>query len=126
MLQVTKDYKTLKKEWYKKLKDSGFTDIEYEGGHIKAPVFRSSRAKTLTLAKIEAIQAYYLMATHFLNDHNFATETDRIVWLYHSEGLSIRKIYDTLKKANQKVGNNRIRDIIKRLRTEMKARYLQP
>jgi hypothetical protein len=123
------DLNKLKKIWYKKLKKSGFEDIERDEYSLKyttsnALFSKHGRIRTGTHVMI---QEYYYMAEHFLNSYTFASERDRVIWNYHTNGLSNDNIAKTLKKARiKKCGRWTVWRIINELKEimfkEMKAR----
>jgi uncharacterized protein YdaT len=87
-------FKKLQAEWYKKLKDEGFKDIEdtnSENEFLKD--WHSSYFQTRhTPLDFEANAEYYRRATALLNGYEFASELERSVWALHSDGVSLRKI----------------------------------
>lgn len=99
------EYEKLRKIWYKKLERSGFNDIELNDNDLKEPssIFRLSRnPQVVWKAKV----AYYHMATRFLNDYEFKSKQDKIIWEYHTEGLACRNIAKLLTKALRKKINH--------------------
>lgn len=115
----------LQETWYKKLKNEGFNDIEYADGSIAVGVPRSLGWKDADLRV--STQEYYYMAYHFLNEYKFECERDRIIWEYHSNGISSRNIAKLLKQARlRKKGRSRDRIWvkIKELEAIMKGLYL--
>jgi len=124
-----KEFKKLKNSWYEKLKKSGFEDIEYKDGSLKSSAFRRQRDKNkhYTQIQIDAVQAYYRMAFHFLHEYEFESEFDRIVWEYHTNGIGTRSISKLLQKVNLSgTSKTKIWLTVKKLREIMKRRYLQP
>lgn len=90
-----KQLKKLKALWEKKLKKSGFEDIEQKDGRLKAwhsHRFAVEAKKTVFEAKAE----YYRKAEHFLNDAQFSSKKERRVWELHSQGVSERDIADSV------------------------------
>lgn len=119
------DLKSQTTIWYKKLKDSGFVDIEHKSGMVKAGVPNSAHYHDATLRELTL--DYYRMAQHFLNNNKFETEQDRVIWTYRTEGLSIREIVKVLNKATRKKTNRiRIWKTVQKLEQEMKDYYLRP
>lgn len=124
-------YKKLRKTWYKKLKESGFKDIEFNddtlAGNHSSTFYRNipnhtklQNPKVVWEAKLE----YYTMAEHFLNEHKFENSLEKIIWEYHSNGLSIRSIIKILHKDKvTKTNRDTVWKTIKRLSTEMKKLY---
>lgn len=121
------DYAKLKKIWYDKLEKSGFDDIEDDQERLKSysSIFVRKDQRMNALDTWQAKAAYYSMAEQFLNDFEFESKFQRIVWEYHANGISIRDISKLLKKARVKRTINRdaIWLIIKELEHEMKVMY---
>lgn len=116
-------YEVQRKYWYKKLADKGFVDIEKSilRFHDGTAQFRRERSTRSWQAK----QAYYIMAEHFLNDHNFNSKLERVIWEYHANGISMRDIVQLLMKVNIKdKKKDTILAIIKDLRKIMINRYM--
>lgn len=126
MPKKNKDFKTLQKEWYQKLKDKGFVDIEYnyDGQNFLTP--EDLRAHKIPMHIIEAKAAYFQMAERFLNEHNFESNAEKAIWEYHANGLSAPEIVKVLSKVRTKKIYTRdiTLDILKRLKHQMKSRYL--
>lgn len=119
MSQQTK----LQRLWYRKLKDSGFKDIEHSSGALDRSYTKSKR----TQVEIEVIQYYYSMASALLNDHKFVDPIEKTIWEYYSEGMSAREISEVLEQAGVKKKRHvTVSKIIKRLETIMKVKYLRP
>jgi len=94
----SKEYQRLKKIWYAKLAATGFEDIEPNENTLKKWSYSFNRHYD-TADLIQAKADYYYEAGHFLNSHKFETEVERVIWEYHTNGLSIRNIIKILKKA---------------------------
>lgn len=110
--------------WYSKLAASGFEDIEYKNGMMRRTIPQSIDKNRKSQVLIASIQDYYTMATHFLNDYKFETEMDKIIWEYHTEGLSIRSIVSVLKKARvRRMGRDSVWKVVNRLENLMKLMY---
>jgi hypothetical protein len=119
------NYNQLKAKYYKKLKDSGFKDIEHGTDLINSGVPYLIRvAENKTTAYSETAE-YYYMCQCFLHEHTFDTTLEKVIWEYYTEGLSYRQIESTLLKVKIKnYKRDKIWRIIKRLESLMKARYL--
>jgi hypothetical protein len=81
----TKKFMELHKKWEKELKKSGFRDLEVQTetisfGKIKRP------------ERVVSTLEYYTQASKFYWDYTFKSEHEKIVWLYHSEGVPYREI----------------------------------
>lgn len=127
---TTKPSKELQAEWDKKLKESGFEDIENGLGHLKL-WSRSFGVHHPDSARVEAAQEYYSMAGKFLHDYEFTSEMQKTIWEYHANGLSIRDIVKVLGKAkiiNPSTGTPysrmRVFRIVRSLEDSMKRMYL--
>lgn len=108
-----KEFSKLQAEWYRKLKKSGFDDVEQTDGNLKiwsAHYFQSAYTPDSFTAK----ETYYRLAGQFLHSHKFKTPHEREVWRLHSEGESIRAIAAHLGSYP-----NKIHKIIKKLSKEM-------
>jgi hypothetical protein len=128
-LSSRKELGKLKAHWYNKLKESGFKDIETRSGTTG----RKNQKEGLpniehrVPLQIEIIDQYYSMASSFAHDHNFETELEKTIWIYHSEGLSVREIATTLIKAGIKQHKkDTVNKIIRNLEDLMKKKYLSP
>lgn len=100
----------LKLKWNKRLKDSGFEDIENADGSLKPEVDYRSMDSTRGDILHDGRQEYYYVAQDFLNRGKFATLLDYTVWKLHTEGTSYRDIGNELKLTFYKV-----RSIVKKI-----------
>lgn len=87
--ETCKDCRALRSEWYEYLEHSGFTDIEDSIGLKDRGSLQALESKS---AIFHSQQNYYQWARSKLNDGRFNSETDRLIWEYHTEGLSKRQI----------------------------------
>lgn len=113
-----KEFKELQSEWYNKLKDSGFKDIEQEDGNLKiwnSSFFQRRYPPDVFIAKA----SYYRMAEHFLNAYAFSAPIDKLVWELHSNGISYRGIIREASKKGIKLYKGKVAAIINRLSKEM-------
>jgi hypothetical protein len=88
------DLAKAQREWYKKLKDSGFKDIEYFDKDMEPRdmMYRESIKFGLTAQdKFDSVEQYYIDARSFLLTHKFKSAFDKEVWRFHAEGDSYRK-----------------------------------
>lgn len=115
-------YEKLKEVWYKKLEKSGFEDIEKDEYNLKQ---HSSRfAEPVVVRNWHAKSEYYSMAGQFLNNYKFASNLEKVIWEYHSNGISMRNIAKLLKRVKIiKPNKDNINEIISRLIAEMKKMY---
>lgn len=127
MKKLTKEeFETLKTEWYQKLKDDGFQDIEYNETTLNETTSatrfgKMSRAHGGWQAKLE----YTQMAESFLEDHEFENTITKVIWEYHANGLSVRKIAMILSETGIKFyKKSQVHNIVKKLKMEMFLKYL--
>ena len=107
--------------WDRKLKKSGFNDIEQrkdENLKIWSSKLPLQHAKEQIYAKTE----YYRAAGHFLYDHRFETPVQRRMWELHAQGLSIVSIVKELEKQNIISYKRQVHEIIQALTKIMKYR----
>lgn len=119
------ELKRQQKIWYAKAKKAGFEDIERNEEELKVNSSTFFIHHKYTRELWESKAEYYRLAEHFLNEYKFESELDRVIWAYHANALSVRNVSATLKKAKIKnVSKSKIHNIVKRLATIMKGRYL--
>lgn len=108
----TPDFKKLQREWYDKLQDEGFTDIESTEWKLKR--YDSHYFSQLETGKIQTTQEYYSRCEKFLKRRRWKYKSDRVIWKYHSQGWTEQRIGDKLG-----VHKSTVSKILKRLREEM-------
>lgn len=119
------DFAKLQAKWYKKAKAAGFEDIEGSESYLKIYSTRLFHRHDRDAGKIQAKAEYYRLATHFLHDHKFESERDKLIWEYHSNGLSAKDISEILKKVKvSNIKRSAITNVITKLSDAMKRRYL--
>lgn len=126
MSPKSKELSDLQKVWYKKLKKSGFNDLEYDEDTLKqyssSKIYRgrlNGKDYVDQAVSNHATEAYYRLAGHFLHDYKFDSERERTIWFHHSEGKSFREIARALRTRHYKANKDSINVIIKRLAAEM-------
>ena len=125
----TKDFTKLQKVWYKRLKQAGFTDIEYDADTLinyssSKLAMRLNGASRDTKIKLDALtEEYYRMAGHFIYDHTFKNEIELDIWTLHAEGLSFRDIAKRVTTKHYRANKDKINIIIKELAALMFKRY---
>lgn len=90
----------LKQRWQKKLRASGFQDIEDEDGRLKRMTVESE-LRSLTGFQpgiMESIRDYFSWAEEMANRKGrvFKSAADRQIWTLHSRGLSSREIAESV------------------------------
>lgn len=112
-----KSFLELKKQWYQRLEEEGFEDIERAEHALKlyhSDYFADSRRNDSSV--IEAKETYYRVAGQFLNDHKFKNKWERMVWAMHAEGKGIREIAASIKRPGLK---DKIHITLNRLEAQM-------
>lgn len=116
------EFETLRAEWYGKLKDSGFKDIENKRGSVGRG---APRVDNIVQVQQEAILEYYSMARQFLVEHEFTSDSEKLIWSLHAEGDSARDISDKLcTQHSTKLKKTRVWEIVKALETAMRSKYM--
>jgi len=119
------ELKSLQDEWYKKLEESGFHDIESPSGLLRSRTVPHNM-ETKTEIEQDAIFEYYSMCTAFLWNHKFEKPLDRIIWEYYSNGLTCVEIADTLNKTGlYKTSKSAVHRVTQKLEQQMKDKYLK-
>ena len=113
MAKKTKKFTKLQKEWYKKLKESGFEDLEYfypNGeakewlkGSSKFDFFSDNPALDVPSLTYESTLDYYNNAVSKLETTKFDSEEHKEIWRLHSEGMSLRKIGSAFNYSHPKI-----------------------
>jgi hypothetical protein len=119
------EFEKLQAFWDKKLRDSGFKDIESRDDRLHT--WSTKLFSYHQSGAWEAKQAYYQMAENFLQEYKFDTNREKIIWEYHSTGISCRDIAKIFRKAKIKgLSKSMIFLVIKKLKMSMYAMYLSP
>lgn len=106
--------KELTDEWNKKLKESGFKDIE--GPENTLVYYSSYPLLKWGAVRYVARESYFQLAGQFLHDFRFKSELDRLIWECHSDGQTVREIAAKLKdRYNLKVGRDKVNLTVRRL-----------
>lgn len=120
-------FKQLQKLWYAKLKKDGFEDAETADGQLKdwsSRVMRKNEHENLLDSWPSKI-AYYDMCTTFLNEHTFKSNLDKVIWEYHTNGISYRNITKLLRKVRVVTNRTSVGIIVNQLEEIMKKKYLK-
>lgn len=118
------EFDKLQAKWDAKLKKFGFHDIESRATGRLENNTTSGGVIDKRRVTWESQAEYYALARYFLNDYDFKDNVERIIWEYHTEGISIRDITDILNKVRKKkVSRKPIWETVHRLENEMKKMY---
>jgi hypothetical protein len=88
----TKEFKQLHRAWMDKLKDEGFKDIEDVNSPLEMLKTWDSMYFLDGAESFSEVEEYYQIARELLNTHDFDSAIEKIVWEFHSEGMSVRAI----------------------------------
>lgn len=119
----SKEFKALQDKWYKKLKQEGFEDIERAGGALKTDPMQNIKT-FYDQGSFEAKQSYHSSVGYFLHHHKFTSEKERLIWEYHSNGVSIRDTVEFLRKKGFKTYKRQVHEILQNLVKKMYAGQL--
>lgn len=98
----TEEFQQLQQDWYGKLKQDGFEDIEKEVKGERVLRQRASYAFHHTAGKDpELLRAYYALLSEHLAGEPWANDIDRIILTRLAEGATISAISKTLKELGQ-------------------------
>lgn len=116
----TKEFLELNKKWQKKLKKSGFEDIEQDENSLKSwsMIFLLNYEPITWKAK----EDYYRLAAQMLQDYKFSSKTEKFIWEEHAKGTSIRSIVKLLKRKGIKTYKCKVHATIKNLVKEIIAK----
>lgn len=129
----SKEYKKLEAIWDKKLKKSGFEDIEQKDGNLKQWSTRRFWQNIQNThyedrkVSYDSEEEYYRMAGHFLHEYEFSSKREKLMWSLHAEGLTMIAIAKILKQKNYKKfgGKSNVGRIILTLAAKMKEMYCE-
>lgn len=121
----TADFKKLNKIWRKKLKDSGFEDIEdsNEDLLLSTTTMMKASKKDYVSVTSEAKREYYYLASRFLNEYEFPNDLQKNIWRMHSDGTPHRKIMSALGTTEQKLYWTKYMSIMNDLKSRMFKLY---
>lgn len=136
MIFKSKEFQDLKNEWYRKLKDTGFNDLDQDENSLKtwdsSRLTRKIQGQYYVNNKVynEAREEYYRQAGWFLNDYrwgNYLRNPKKFfykeIWTLHSEGISIRNIVKILKLKGIKISQDPVNRIILNFSKKMFKKY---
>ncbi len=116
-----KEFLDLQAKWDAKLEKSGFKDIEQRDGRLK--IHETTRFYNMSEIRKESSEQYYRLAGFFYHEHDFINEKQKLIWLYHSNGVPTREIARLLRKRGYKAQKSPVHQVIKKLVKLMYERY---
>jgi hypothetical protein len=109
-------HKKLEREWYEKLRESGFVDIEDTTTEERPLIsWHNMRFKNKAIVQREALQDYYARAKEVLATYKFDTLKEHKIWELHSEGVSINRIEKALTRFKAPNKREYIRNVINKV-----------
>lgn len=114
-------FKKLNAEWAKKLKASGFKDIESSNGRMDIDKALNNVVTKYDQISYAAKEDYYRLAGQFLHDNDFESEFDKIIWENHSSGVAITVIVKILSAKGHKAYKRKVHERLQKLVAEMKT-----
>ena len=118
-------FKELEQHWYDLLKQNGFDDLEdtsRSGRPLKS--WHDHKFKHVLPSVSQLADDYYRAAEHLLLTYQFKSERDRLIWFYHSQGISKRKIARLLTISNHgAIGSDAVYKIIRKIADTIKKEH---
>ena len=104
----TEEFKKLQNEWYDKLDNSGFEDLEWldkdsgfgqNSGFLKKSLKKFNK---LTKKDLADKNIYFSLAKDFAQDYKFKSRLHKYIWELYIEGIAYRKMIPKIKSRNFK------------------------
>lgn len=93
----SKEFHDLRKEWYKKLKEEGFEDVEWQSSHgTQSPYMKRSTGSIRRKHRFETEQ-YYQIVANFATHYPFDSNLESVIMQKHALGWSYRRISKHLR-----------------------------
>lgn len=118
-------FEQLQADWYEKLKQSGFEDVEQNEEYLKqysSHNFQSGKngkSQEGILQNYESKQEYFRRAGQFLYEHAFENDVAKMIWKFHSDGSPYRKIPGQLRPLGIHKSAGQVQRIIYKLEAAM-------
>lgn len=109
------EFKKLQREWYRKLKKSGFEDAEQD--EVNLNQWSTYIKHRHTPSEFQAQQEYFQLAGQFLHNYRFLDDRDKQIWTLHSEGLTISEICKVI--TDPRKSKSTVRNVVTRLKKIM-------
>ena len=112
----TPEFRRLKDEFYRKLKASGFRDIENEQGYLTdhQTQFDFEQRLLFRPGLFEENRDYFIWAEHMMTFGSFQNHQDQTIWKLHALGVSSHEIAGEVN-CSQTWASRKIRGIRKYL-----------
>ncbi len=116
----------LQKEWYRKLEESGFKDIEKIQGEelilVQSASYCYKRTNPLSRSLKEEYFRWIAQEAHD-KDTVYRNEVDRYILIRHAEGARVKAIVEELELNNMARDRQSVRFIIRRYEMEWGLRH---
>lgn len=117
-----KNFKDIYKEWNKKLKDSGFEDVEEDSKDTKEERLLKQKStnayRQASELERESRLDYFCFVGYLAHNTVFPTDLEKLVMIRHSEGAMIKNIVDEIASRGISRDRKTIRHIIRRWQTK--------
>lgn len=112
----THQFKALEKEWYEKLKEQNFDDVEEKiNGKDKLKQWASNCYRSQHQIARESKLVYFELLGQFLHkETDFKDEVERFIMLRKSEGAPIKLISEELEAQGERCHRDTVRLIIQK------------
>lgn len=91
-----REFKKLQAKWYRKLKRTGFKDIEARGTLSSRGNGAKSNAVWVNAEVIEERSAFYRLASQFFHDFDWKDKKDKRIWELFADGKSVQQIANAI------------------------------
>lgn len=129
----TQHFKAMQALWYKRLKASGFEDLEEigeSGPRVKQSICQKFKRKDINDNRTQLNrmikEAYYTLLAKLVNEKDFDTEIDRLIVTWHAEGDRIKVIVERLTRMGKRRCRNTVTFTIRKYETRWGMREWNP
>jgi hypothetical protein len=109
-----REFKTLQRQWYKKLKESGFNDLEIDNKFIFSGQYAGKLAFVYDENPLawESKEEYFRQACAYVLKHKFTKPVEKAIFKLHSEGAEKPEIVQALRPKYPKLTYAQVRRFI--------------
>lgn len=122
---TSKEFLSLQKVWYNKLKGSGFQDIERMHPQLgsltshKVSMYITQDYISKCFMKDPSVEEYYRLARHYLTHGSFSSSLDKRIFELFSEGHTGREIIKIVNREGYEIKHNAVFNRINSLKKKM-------
>ena len=119
------EFRKLQDQWYSRLKQSGFNDIECDKAGLQDSRYLKRHNGTIKRLYCEATEEHYRRCRIHLHHHSFRIKSDKVLFDWYTDGKSYRQIVDLFRRKYRKRRSIfYLFERVKKLKTEMdKVKY---